>query len=309
MPYDTTDLRSQLASAPAHTRAAGTNRSAEYFEFLELEPDEVSSAGSRSWFVRSQTSCVDFTIAVAGDRFARQEQPDEYVVLLPAAGSGAAGGGASARFTAGDESIDVAAGAVVIVPAGQSELLVTEPGVVVRVLSTRSADLVARCRNRDVYADADPNVAPFSAWPDPPGGARLRAYRLDDHEPSPDRFGRLLRSSTVMVNYFYPDDGPRDPARLSPHHHDDFEQLSLQLEGDYVHHIRTPWTVNLADWREDDHRHCSSPALTIIPPPAIHTSQAVGWERHQLVDLFCPPRLDFSERPGWVLNHDEYPLP
>ena len=76
----------------------------------------------------------------------------------------------------------------------------------------------------------------------------------------------------------------------------------------YVHHIRTPWTTDLATWRDDVHRRCTSPALVVIPPPTVHTSQGVGDHRHQLIDIFVPPRLDFSLRPGWVVNERDYPV-
>lgn len=302
MPYDPNDLRSQLTATRTERRRSGACFAPQYFEFALLEPDGVTTLGTRSWWARSQNCCVAFSLAQSGDSFLRSEQPDEYMVLLPSADS-------AAVVTAGGDSEEVRGSSVVVVPPGSSEITLKATGPVVRLFSNRAADLLDRSSNADVYAESDPNVAPFGPWPDPPAGHRVRVYRLADIPRDPARFGRILRCSTIMVNYFYVDDGPRDPHQLSPHHHDDFEQISLQLEGDYVHHIRTPWTVNLADWRDDEHRFCSSPAVTVIPPPTVHTSQSMGQMRHQLVDIFCPPRVDFSARPGWVLNHDDYPVP
>jgi hypothetical protein len=303
MPYDQNDLRSQLTATKTEPRKSGACFAPQYFEFSKLEPDEVTPLGTRSWFVRSQNCVVDYSEAEAGDLLRRTEQPDEYMVLFPFPES-------AALITAGDEGAEVRGSAVAIVPPGTSDIEIESAGPLLRLFSIRATDLLERCRNADVYANRpDPNVAPFEPWPDPPEGNHIRVYRLGEIPNDPGRFGRLLRCSTIMVNYFYVDPEPRSPHQLSPHHHDDFEQISLQLEGDYVHHIRTPWTVDLDEWRDDEHQYCTSPAITIIPPPTVHTSQSVGHMRHQLVDIFSPPRIDFSERPGWVLNHDTYPMP
>ena len=307
MPYDPNDPRSQLGTTQtraARATAADIAAPPEYFEFSNLEPDEVTALGTRSWCVRAQTSAVIYSLAKVGERFSRVEQPDEYVTLLVSTPTQPA---AHVEVVAKDQRESIDDDAVVVVPPGASEVVVTSPGVIIRIFSNQSADVVAGARNASAHAGPHPHAATFVPWPSAPGGERLRVYRLSDAPVDSTRFGNIFRCSTIMVNVIPADPGPRDPARLSPHFHDDFEQLSLQIDGDYAHHIRTPWTTNLAEWRPDEHQLCTSPALIVIPPPTIHTSQGVGDRRHQLIDIFCPPRLDFSSKPGWVLNHDDYP--
>ncbi len=296
------DPRSQLISSGA-PRAVGANVAPQAFEFGRLEPAERTAGGSALWWVRSQAIVYNQVDAAAGDTLVRTGQADEYVVLVPQAG-------AVVTVQANGVATAATGPALVVVPPGDSSVTASAATTVIRLFAAATApDLVQRCTNVDVYVQPDPNVAPFEPWPAPVDGHRVRVYSIDEYRAVPERFGRIFRCSTFMINWFYVDPGPRDPAKLSPHYHDDFEQLSLQLEGDYVHHIRTPWTADMGQWRDDEHLRCASPAVTVIPPPSIHTSQGVGDTPHQLIDIFCPPRADFSERAGWVLNADEYPRP
>lgn len=296
--YSSTDPRASLPTSTA-TRSDEPIAALETYELLTLPPAEVSDLGSRTWYVRGQNFVLAFTRAVAGDPL-RRAQEHEYVIVAPRDGQTVAIEHASGAASLRDSG-------VAIVPGGDSTVTLDTDADVVRLFDVRSTDLLPLCHNADSYAEPHPRVAPLVPWPDPVDGPRIRTYRNADHPIDPGRFGRIFRSSAFMVNFGDPKDGPRNPDRLSPHHHDDFEQCSLTVAGDYVHHVRTPWTSKRSQWRPDEHAEVASPAVAIIPPPTVHTSQALGEGTHQLIDIFSPPRADFSAKPGWVLNADEYP--
>jgi hypothetical protein len=112
-----------------------------------------------------------------------------------------------------------------------------------------------------------------------------------------------------MINIFKPWSKRRNESQLSPHSHEDFEQVSLALQGSFVHHPRYPWGPDKTKWDDDEHEHFDSPSALVIPPRVIHTTQDVGDGTTWLIDIFGPPRVDFSSRPGFVLNAVDYPMP
>lgn len=300
MPFDSTDARSRLAGSTAVAEPPSDYAGAEYLKFYELPP-VTRTDGARTWYGRGQNFVLEYTELDGALELSRHAQPDEYAVLLPDRA-------VHAEFSANGEALAVDGDTLVFVPPGESTVRLTGTGRVVRLLTWRAEDLAGLAVNATSYQNRHPNVAELQPWPEPVGGFRLRAYDLDvpglDNPPF-----RIFRCTTFMVNYVRPHQGPRDTTRLSPHHHDDFEQCSLVIAGEYVHHIRWPWTTNLSVWRPDDHERCQSPHVCVIPPPSIHTSQAIGTGSNHLIDIFAPPRVDFSRMEGWVLNAEDYPVP
>ncbi|MCH1881348.1 hypothetical protein [Agrococcus sp. ARC_14] len=301
--YAADDPRSQLGVDAAATRAVGDD----VLPFQHYELDRSAHAastdrGSRTWVVRAQNVVVAWTELVAGDALERQDVDEVMLLVLSAAGP--------VEVETDDERVAVEAMGIVIVPPGRWRISTAGDARVLRLHATSASDLLELAVNRELYEPAPASIAKQAPWPPPRGGDRLRVYAdLEDIEQSPDRMGRIFRNRHVMVNVLYPRVGPRDPRALSPHDHDDFEQLSIAYEGTYVHHIRAHWGKDRTQWRADEHVVSASPSIAVIPPPLVHTSEAVGDAANCMVDVFAGPRADFSARPGWVLNAADYPEP
>ncbi len=299
--YVQNDPRSTLAgnakpAAKAHESFFGSQLAL----FYGTEP-QISDRNGETWISRGQNFVVAYSKGNAGGVFARARQRDEYAVIIPDKET-------EVEITTRDGTQIVPGYSVAFVPPGESSIRMRKPGTVVRLLTPKSTDMADAASNAAEFGGQHPNVPPFQPWPEPPGGLKLRWYTLDVPE-DPSRFGRIYRCTTFMVNYLTPRVGPRARDQVSPHHHDDFEQCSLALSGAFTHHLRWPWTTNMNVWREDEHLFCESPSVCVIPPPSIHTTTAEGQGVNQLVDIFSPPRMDFSAKPGWVLNADDYPMP
>jgi len=278
-------------------------RPASKAEFDKMRP-QVVEPKARTWVTRGGNFAVAVSEVEAGAVLAREDNPEEYMVILPK-------GGASARIEAGGAHVDAQADSLTIVPPGQSTITATSKGRIARIFSKASTDVIAQAWNNDVYADGAPELAPPDLWPAPRDGFKLRHYPLaryakaDGERIQP----RVFRSTNMMVNLFVHYRTRRDTTKLSPHWHDDFEQASLTLDGRWVHHMRYNWGPDLGTWLPDDHGEMSTPSVIIIPATAVHTSRDVGEGETSLYDIFCPPRLDFARKKGFVINEDEYPLP
>lgn len=253
------------------------------------------------WTARGQNFAVHWAHANTDGQDFALASPDELMVLVL---------GAAVQANSERESASLPPRSVCILPGGCSWRFAPAAGATLAVIVSLRED-VAECGavNEADYAPRDARIrpvgAPYQAVRD---GDRVRITLIDHIQAPPEKARlKMLQTSTLSINWVEYD-GPRDRAALSPHAHSDFEQGSLALAGEFVHHLRAPWGENADLWQEDRHAHLPSPSLMVVPVNLIHTSEGVGPGKHLLIDVFSPPRADFIAK-GWMLNAGDYRAP
>ena len=201
---------------------------------------------------------------------------DEYMTLLVEG---------AIEVSASGETASARGDAVVIVPPGDSRVVASEPSVVCRIFAPPTPELLAKCPNDGTYAEPHENVAAFERWPMPADGYKLRVY---EYASMPEGVRKIFRSRNIMVNWQGHPGGPaRDLKKFTPHSHTDFEQGSVELWGEYVHHLRYPWGPDSTAWRPDERIEVDGPGMTVMPVNVIHTSQgmpnSIAWRTCSLL--------------------------
>jgi quercetin dioxygenase-like cupin family protein len=270
-------------------------REASIGRYYEEKP-QVVGKGVRSWITRGANFAIVCSQGEPGATLGGTAKDEQFVYSLE--------GGLT--ISTGGESVTLGVEDLAIVPPGEWTIRFGRAGQTIQQI-TADEPLAAQAANASIYAGGAPEVAPIAPWPEPVGGYRLRRYSTLEAYARGGMVHAFRTRKLMMVPYarFLE---PRDETQLTPHSHADFEQGSVALEGDWLHHLRVPWTANKRHWRPDLHLHVGSPSTTIIPAGVIHTSQGIAGEGMRLIDVFAPPRMDFSER-GWVDNAADYPMP
>ena len=141
----TTDPRAALKTSGAAPSSTDGIAAPEYRDYSLADADEVSEAGSRTWYFRGQNFVQAYTKLKAGDALSRENQQEEYVVLL-------VGADADVTVTVDGRTEKVAERAVVVVPPGPSSVVAQADCDVVRLFDHRTEDVLAKASNAESYA-------------------------------------------------------------------------------------------------------------------------------------------------------------
>src|SRR6187551_4014760 len=127
--YDANDPRSALNTTATPARPLSGFGDAEYARFYAETPQEEGPQG-RTWYNRGQNFITSVTLPAKGAVLTRENQVDEYAILLPDRGS-------RIEVSTGTETKIVEGNSLVFVPPGFSSITVIEPGQTVRLFTTK----------------------------------------------------------------------------------------------------------------------------------------------------------------------------
>jgi hypothetical protein len=274
------------------------------FAALHQQPP-LLIAGRRHWRMRGQNFIVERVEIDANNAgttdaaFSVESTAEQFLIFPDTAGT-------VIDSLSGEVLASAAPHSVCLLAAGKFSVRLAGAGQCAVLSSQRSDFDLSSVLNAGAYVPPDPRITP-AGQPYQRKAGQPRAQVFDMRElPAPAASPRLkfLQSDTLSINWVQYH-GTRDRTALSPHSHSDFEQGSLALAGDFVHHLRVDWGKNADLWRDDEHLAAPSPSLMVVPVDTIHTTEGIGDGHHLLLDIFSPPRADFIAR-GWVHNAGDY---
>jgi len=255
----------------------------------------VGEDGIRSWYVRLQNALAAWSEISAAPKTIYQEAAAEILVVLPDTG---------ALLHAGQKRREAPARSICIVPRGQTVIELKESGRVIRFFSPIPDALGSLAINGEDYAVPHGDVRPLEWMPMRHDADEIRIFPIDRLMAERPNRPPTIQSETMNVMWIERT-GPHDRSQLAPHAHEGFEEGALVVEGEYVQHLRTPWTEDARRWRDDEHRLCGRGTFTIVPPAVVHTTEAIGSGRHMMLNIFAPARSDHIDN-GLVVNRSEY---
>jgi hypothetical protein len=271
-------------------------RERSFTDFAATPPEPL--AGHRHWLARAQNFWLEW-VEVGGDAPFGVASDAEVLLIAPRG---------SLRVQPQDAHVAparVPPHSVAILPAGR-HTITGEPGAACVLIASQRDDLAGRrVLHQAAYEPPDARVLPAGQPWRRNRAAGIEVLDIDAVRASADKPRlKMLQTETLSINIVeYA--GPRDRGALSPHAHAEFEQGSLAISGDFVHHLRVPWGSDADAWREDEHLAAPSPSLLVVPVHMVHTTEGVGPGHHLLLDIFSPPRADFIGS-GWVFNAGDY---
>ncbi|MGB3067774.1 MAG: hypothetical protein WBC18_04480 [Ottowia sp.] len=280
------------------TTALNSLRQRGFADFSATAPEALDHR--RHWLMRAQNFSTEWIEFDEGSAAASFDSGFEALIV---------GVRGSVRISpANDRTLpaEVPADSIAITPAGAHSIL-GEPGSACVVIASQRTDLAGRrVLNAESYTEPDPRILPAGQPFRRTSALRgIQVLAFNDIMASPERPRlKMLQTDTLSIN-LVDYQGPRDRRMLSPHSHTSFEQGSLAVTGNFVHHLRAPWGNDANTWADDEHLPAPSPSLVVVPVEIIHTTEGIGEMRHVLFDIFSPPRADFIGN-GWIFNARDY---